>query len=296
MNTALCSDYAEKFRYLFLPAGTNVTYRAQGVFDFPVGAVLIKTFAYPADFRAPAEKLRFIETRLLVHRAGGWAAFTYVWNEQQNEAVLTRAGMRIGVSFFDAAGAERRIDYEVPNVNQCKQCHSLAGVVMPIGPKARNLNGGYFYADRTENQLAYWIRSGLLSGAPEPASVPVLPHWDDNAAALEGRARAYLDVNCAHCHNRQGLASNSGLYLTYDETDPSALGVFKRPVAAGKGSGGLSYSIVPGHPEQSILVYRMASTEPGVMMPQIGRSLSHREAVDLIREYIAGLKPAPDQN
>jgi hypothetical protein len=31
----------------------------------------------------------------------------------------------------------------------------------------------------------------------------------------------------------------------------------------------------------------MESTEPGVMMPQIGRTLSHTEAVKLIRDYIA---------
>jgi hypothetical protein len=53
---------------------------------------------------------------------------------------------------------------------------------------------------------------------------------------------------------------------------------------------------VPGHPEQSILVYRMASTEPGVMMPQIGRTLSHKEAVALISDYISSLKPAAARN
>lgn len=292
LNTPLFSDYAEKFRYIYMPPGKMAQYRAQGVFSFPVGTTLIKTFAYPVDFRVPDSGLRLIETRLLIHRQDGWLALTYVWNEEQNRALLRRAGLRVDVSFLDKEGIARRIDYQVPNVNQCKQCHSSAGVITPIGLNARNLNGTYPYSEGVENQLVHWTRLGLVSGTPVAASVPELPRWDDAAAALEGRARAYLDVNCANCHNREGYASNSGLYLTYEETDPSALGILKRPVAAGRGSGGLSFSIAPGHPEQSILLYRMASTEPGVMMPQIGGTLSHREAVELIREYIASMKPA----
>jgi hypothetical protein len=134
---------------------------------------------------------------------------------------------------------------------------------------------------------------GLLTGAPDPHTAPVLPRWDDVTAPLEARARAYLDVNCGHCHNRAGLASNSGLYLTFEEADPTARGVGKRPVAAGKGSGNLSFSIAPGHPEESILLYRMASSEPGVMMPQIGRTVADDEAVKLIRKYIASLEATP---
>jgi uncharacterized repeat protein (TIGR03806 family) len=296
LNTPLFSDYALKFRYLFVPPGRTVAYREQGALDFPVGTTLVKTFAYPADFRSPDEKLRFIETRLLIHKPQGWVALTYVWNDAQDQAVLKRAGVRVPVSFIDVSGAEQRIDYQVPNVNQCKECHSLSGAIVPIGPKARNLNRDYVYADGAENQLAHWTKLGVLQGAPQPSAVARLPQWDDATAPLEGRSRAYLDVNCGHCHSRAGLASNSGLYLTFEESDPTALGIGKRPVAAGKGSGDLLFSIVPGHPEQSILVYRMASTEPGVMMPQIGRTLSHKEVVALISEYISSLKPAPARN
>jgi len=71
LNTPLFSDYAEKSRFLYLPPGTHAAYRAQGPLDLPVGATLIKTFAYPADFRHPAEKVRMLETRLLIHRRSG---------------------------------------------------------------------------------------------------------------------------------------------------------------------------------------------------------------------------------
>lgn len=290
LNTPLFSDYALKQRYVFLPPGAKASYRATGVLDLPVGATLIKTFAYPADFRRPGEKVRFVETRLLIHRKTGWVALAYVWNEAQTEAVLKRAGKRLDVDFIDIHGQPRHVDYAVPNANQCKECHSLGDELSPIGPKARNLNGDYAYPEGTENQLAHWTRAGMLAGAPAAAQAPRTAVWNDAAEPLEARARAYLDGNCGHCHNPRGAASNSGLFLDLEETRAPAIGVGKRPVAAGKGSGNLFFDIAPGDPDASIIVHRMASTEPGVMMPELGRSTVHDEGLALVRAYIASLK------
>jgi len=290
LNTPLFSDHAEKFRFLYLPRGTKAAYRAEGVLDFPVGATFVKTFAYPADLRRPTENVRYLETRLLIHKREGWVALAYVWNAEQTEAVLKRAGARLDAGFIDTHGQARRVDYAVPNQNQCKECHQLDKTLVPIGPKARNLNGTYAYAEGAENQLAHWSRLGLLTGAPKPEAAPRTARWDDPAEPLEARARAYLDANCAHCHNPRAVASNSGLFLNLEETRPAALGVGKGPVAAGRGSGGLRVGVEPGHPDASILAYRMASTEPGVMMPELGRSLTHEEGLALIRQYIAGMK------
>ncbi len=290
LNTPLFSDYAEKFRFLYLPPGARARYRADGVFDLPVGATLVKTFAYPADLRRPTEAVRYLETRLLIRKRSGWVALAYVWNGEQTEAVLKRAGARLDASFIDAQGRPRTVDYAVPNQNQCKECHQLAKRLVPVGPKARNLNGDFPYPEGPENQLAHWTRIGILAGAPSPAAAPRAARWDDPAEPLEARARAYLDVNCAHCHNRRAAASNSGLSLTLEETSAPALGIGKQPVAAGRGSGNLSVGIAPGHPDASILTYRMASTEPGVMMPELSRSLVHEEGLSLIRAWIAGMK------
>lgn len=294
LNAPLFSDYAEKFRYAYVPPGQAVAYRATGPLDFPVGTTLIKTFAYPADFRRPSDKVKFVETRLLIRKTDGWVATAYVWNEAQTEAVLKRAGARLAVDFTDAKGQPIHVDYAVPNVNQCKECHSANGVLTAIGPKARNLNGDFAYGRNPENQLAHWTRLGLLTGAPKPADAPSTAIWNDAKAPLEARARAYLDANCAHCHSPAGMASNSGLFLDLEETRPAAQGFGKRPVAAGRGSGGLEVAIAPGEPDRSILLYRMKSTEPGVMMPELSRSLIHAEGVELVRAYIASLqKEAP---
>ena len=289
LNTPLFSDYAEKFRLVFLPPGTAAQYAPEGALAFPVGAVLVKTFAYPADLRRPDANIRYVETRLLIHQASGWVARTYLWNADQTEAVLKRAGARVDVNFVDDRGRTRTVDYALPNQNQCKECHQLDKTITPIGPKARNLNGDFAYAEGHENQLLHWTRKGLLTGAPAPDAAPRTVRWDDTAAPVEARARAYLDANCAHCHNPRAVASNSGLFLGVEESRPAALGVGKQPVAAGRGAGNLSVGIDPGHPDTSIVAYRMASSEPGVMMPELGRSVIHEEGLALIRQWIAGM-------
>lgn len=279
LATPLFSDYAEKYRFAYVPAGKRIAYRADGVMAFPVGSVLIKSFGYPADLRKPSENLRILETRLLIHRASGWVALPYVWNADGSDATLKRAGTRIDVSWTHLDGQVKNISYAVPNVNQCKGCHSLDGVMTPIGPKARNLDQGF-------------LSTAAIDGLPD--KIDPLPAWNNPASgSVDARARAYLDVNCAHCHNPRGPASNSGLFLNWEQGDRVALGIGKRPVAAGSGAGQFSFDIAPGHPERSIMLYRLASIEPGIAMPELGRATAHQEGLALLSEWIKAM-PAED--
>ena len=288
LNTPLYSDGALKFRYVFVPPGATAHYRDEGVFAFPVGTVLIKTFAFAADMRQPTENVRFLETRLLIHRADGWVALPYVWNEAQTEARLSPIGASIPASFTNEQGQATALDWAVPNRNQCKGCHDLAGALTPIGPTAHNLNREIAAADGAANQLIHWQVENILDDIP--AAPPRAPNaYDPASGSVEARARAYLHVNCAHCHNPDGPAHTSGLDLRLSNNDPIQWGVFKRPVAAGRGSAGFDFSIEPGHPERSILLHRMQSTDPGTMMPELGRQLVDERAIALMREWIAGM-------
>ena len=131
---------------------------------------------------------------------------------------------------------------------------------------------------------------GLLSGAPPPAQAPKLAVWDDPTTGdTATRARAYLQANCSYCHNGERRGANDGPLTLHTETDAYTLGICKPPVAAGKAAEDEHYDIVPGHPEQSILLYRMQSTAPSIMMPEIGRSLEDVEAAELVSDWIAGL-------
>ena len=71
--------------------------------------------------------------------------------------------------------------------------------------------------------------------------------------------------------------------------NPAKFGVNKIPVAAGHGSGGRAYDIVPGKPGESILLYRIESKDPSIAMPSVGKNLVPVEAATLIREWIEQL-------
>lgn len=292
LNTPLFSDYALKTRMVWLPPGTHASYDPKDAFDLPVGALVAKTFGFAPDLRTPGENVRLVETRILVRTAAGWKGWPYVWDADQQDATLTPAGGIVPLAFTSASGEAVHAEYLIPNVNQCKKCHADAadGESHLLGPSARQLNRDFAYADGTENELAHWSRLGILEGAPPPQQAPRLAVWNDPATGtVAERARAYLDANCGHCHNPGGPARVSGLFLRADVTEPYRYGVCKSPVAAGNGSGGYQYDVVPGDPGHSILPYRLASTDPKVMMPELGRSVVHEEGLALIREWIASL-------
>jgi uncharacterized repeat protein (TIGR03806 family) len=288
LNTPLFTDHAEKLRFVKLPAGESVPYNDTAVFDFPVGTALIKTFYYPVDFRDPSKGRKIMETRILLHEANGWKALPYIWNESQTDAELDVSGESTSVSYTDPQGKKRSHAYVVPNMNQCKGCHNKAEKMMPIGPSAWQLNGEHDYRPVKENQLAHWASSGILKSYEGHAPKGVI--WNDpSTGSVDERARVWLDINCAHCHRGDGPASTSGLHLGWQEQDKLKIGIGKTPVAAGRGSGNLRFSIVPGKPDESIILYRIRSTDPGIMMPELGRTQMQPEAVALIREWIAQL-------
>ncbi|MTI39737.1 hypothetical protein E1140_09550 [Fulvivirga lutimaris] len=280
INSALFSDYAFKARFIKLPKDSAMGYQPSSTLDFPVGSVLIKNFYYPEDFNKPDGKMRILETRLLVHENEGWLAVPYVWNKEQTEAHLEVAGATVAASWKDTKGVTIDLNYSVPNQVQCKSCHERNGKFSPIGPNARQLN--------RDGQLEQWKEAGLLTGLPEN-HIPKLTNYNDETALIKDRARAWLEINCAHCHSPEGPAKNTGLYLFASQTDDYKLGLNKPPVAAGRGSGGLKYGIVPGNAENSILYHRIKSLDPGVMMPELGRKMEHKEGVALIKEWIDGM-------
>ena len=287
VNAPLFTDYAHKLRTVHTPEPAAV--RADGSLDFPVGTVISKTFYYPesdgavrktADLTPGGIDLsahRVIETRLLVRRAGGWDPVSYVWNDDGSEATLKRTGAVVRLASVDLAGPGGDFAYVVPNENQCTGCHATdasSKALHPLGATAPQ------FRDRSKMVVA-----GVMSpGVFEPVA-----DYRDAELPLDVRARAYLEGNCAHCHNPVGPADTSGLDLSLSADSDLVLGTCKPPIAAGAGTGGHLFSVVPGEPDASIMPYRMASTDPGAMMPELGRTLAHAEGVQLIRDWIAAM-------
>jgi len=313
LNTPLFTDYALKMRTVWMPEGEAAIYNADDEFEFPVGTIISKTFHYEkaAGWSAIAPKVirsdqesglddqgqldldqyALIETRLLVRYKDGWRAYPYVWNSDQNEAWLEIAGDIRNLSLVDASGSLDFL-YVVPDVNQCAGCHApnhTDADIRPIGPKARHLNRRYDYGEMQANQIEHWRQAGVLVNINDP--IPASARWaGPGQASIEERARAYLDINCAHCHNSAGAADTSGLHLNIEAPLDRNFGICKSPTAVGQGSGDRLYDIYPGKPEESILIYRMEHTDPAIAMPELGRSTVHTEGVLIVSEWIAGLE------
>ncbi|MCE2894509.1 MAG: hypothetical protein LW721_08715 [Flammeovirgaceae bacterium] len=288
LNSPLFSDYAFKKRFVKIPPGQKAKYHPTEVLDFPEGTILIKNFYYPADFKQPQKSIRLLETRLLILEKSEWRPLSYIWNDEQTDAFLEVAGKSIDVSWTHYDRSIKKISYSVPNLNQCKGCHLKGDKVMPIGPSARQLNG--VLPGENKIQLAKWKEASLIENLPPLEAIPRLANYENEKESINLRARAWLEINCAHCHRSDGSAKTSGLHLLASINQSSVLGVGKAPVAAGKGSGGRLYGIVPGKPYESILQFRIESTHPGIMMPEVGRKLVHTEGVELVRKWIAEMK------
>ena len=286
LNEPLFSDHALKLRTLYLPPGTAARYVERDAFDLPVGSIVTKTFFYQRGaqgaYKRGAHRGRtidrsrhdLVETRLLVRQADGWDALPYVW--QGDEAVLDLTGELIPMAFED-----QNFVYSVPSRNECGSCHvtdHTAGSLQPIGLKARHLPAAFQQALAAEQ---------LLTAVP--TDIPQAAPLNDPMASIDERARAYLDINCGHCHNAQGAADTSGLLLDYHTESLRALGRCKPPIASGRGSGNRAYGIVPGAPDESILIYRMGTTAPGERMPEVGRALPHEQGIEVLRQWIAQL-------
>ncbi|NWN91903.1 hypothetical protein HLV39_10415 [Marinobacter adhaerens] len=316
LSTALFSDYTSKYRFIFVPEGKKATYSASEVLEFPEGTVITKTFALPENTAMRDQGERVIETRLLIHRADGWAALPYYW-DSESDATLAIAGKRLsGLSTINNQGEQITFDYTVPKAADCSSCHSvvpnLAGaddereqIFLPIGPKARYLNKDHTYADGTVyNQLQYMAEGGLLTDLPSDFQrIEKAPVFNDEVSLaalsedeLNDAARAYLDINCAHCHRGSDLtlppdyagpAGSSGVQLEYNRdfaSDPKKFGVCKEPIAGGQD--GYPYDVVPGNPDESYLLFRMKTVDSRHKMPELARNTEHREGAALISDWI----------
>lgn len=291
--SALFSDYAHKKRFIWLPKNTHATYNGDGnVFEFPVGAAIIKTFYY--DHVQPSNTTKIVETRLLIRKSGGWQAYTYVWNDEQTDALLeaTGNGLHKAINWIDDNGVNRNVNYWIPSQTECITCHKInpnqiGEITIPIGPKPQNLNTTYNYTTGAENQITKWKTLGILGNdVPNLSSIHSTVDWRDTSKSLELRARSYIDINCAHCHREGGHCAYVAQRFNFSNTDLHSFGVCLVPLFNIPNG---PFIINGGNADYSDMIIRMNSTQGDVMMPYIGRSLVHQEGVQLMKDWINSL-------
>jgi uncharacterized repeat protein (TIGR03806 family) len=298
VNSPLWSDGASKSRFIALPAGGKIEFSPTDAWRFPEGTVLVKTFSLAMRSNDPSSSRR-LETRLLHFEEGQWRYYTYVWNDEQSDALLLGEEARdIPLTITDSAapGGRRMQTWHVPSRVECTVCHNQAPG-FTLGLTTAQLNRTHDYGGIADNQLRVFSHLDLFTqpiansykrsdpAAPSP-KVLRLPDPYDASEPLENRARAYLHANCSHCHRMWG-GGNATFNLLY--TNPLRENRIIDTVPD-HGSFGIADArlLAPGHPERSVILERMGKLGIG-RMPLLATSVVDEQAVALVRDWIASL-------
>lgn len=282
LNSTLFSDYAKKKRFIWMPNNYKASFVNENApLDFPIGTILIKNFYY--DNVLPANTTQIIETRLMIKKQEGWVFANYAWNNEQTDAAYDLSGSYIDVQ-WQQEGEVKSVQYRIPAESNCHTCHKVMEVAQPIGPKPRNLNLTYNYNDGPANQLDKFVSIGYLENSL-PATIASLPNYNDTSETLENRVRAYLEINCAHCHSEETHCAYRPMRFDYSETsNHTNIGVC---VDADTDLGfDLGHIVEPGDARNSVLHFRLNTTEPSERMPLLARTIVHAEGVQLIEDWI----------
>lgn len=308
--SSLFTDYAHKKRFVWMPNGTTSTFNGdENTLELPVGAALIKTFYYEnVQNSTPVGGTRIIETRVMIRKASGWIFADYVWNDEQTEALLDLNGSYTDISWKDENNVVKSTSYRIPNEVQCIICHKSTQLVngvpttinVPIGIKPQNLNFNKSYGATSVNQLTKWIQEGYLTdNFTLPTAENTTVNYNDLTKTISQRARSYVDINCAHCHQNNHHCDYRPMRFSYKETGaPNGLGLTNMGVCVDTQDmqdfdSSFSSIVNPGNINRSMMHFRLNTTNEAYRMPLHGRTIIHEEGVVLIEDWINSLTACP---
>jgi uncharacterized repeat protein (TIGR03806 family) len=295
VNAPLWSDGASAERFLAVPGDGTIGLDPQGIWRFPDGSVLVRTVSIEQEPAKPASRRR-VETQVLHLEADAWRPYSYVWNDDQTDAVLADAVGATRSVVVQAPAGRRELTYRVHARTECILCHNpwvekkttVFGIqsASPLGVNTPQLNKSCGPGALDANQLAAWHKLGLLAWTPDLSRLPKLVDPYDNLADLERRARSYLHANCAHCHqfNAGGTAN---IALGYDLPLDRTRMIGERPIQGTFQIAGARV-IAPGDPASSVLYYRVSKLGGG-RMPRIGSDVVDERATRMIHDWIASM-------
>ena len=269
--------------------------------QFPADAVLVKTLSRDVlvDGR---EVRRRIETQLLHYDGEDWRGYSYAWRDDQTDADLVPsegAEKTLTVRPWFAPEERREQVWTFHSRTQCLTCHN-AWTEYTLAFNTAQLNTTRLVGGEFETSgLVHLAEGGFIrrvgdKDKPLPpfdealaAKLPYLSDTFGGAYTLDERARAYLHVNCAHCHRFGGGGGQVVLELDHTKSlkETGIVDVHPRQGDFGIADARL---VAPGYPHRSVLLYRMAKFGRG-RMPHIGSEVPHSFGVDLIDSWIRSL-------
>jgi len=295
INTEMWSDGAIAERFIALPGSSTISKFIKGDFSkgetkdawrFPSNTVFARTIYVELEKGNPKSR-RKLETQILHNTGADWRAYSYHWANDQKDAVLYEGdGKEESYLVKDpVTGKSSSWTWRYSNRTECMVCHlTRTGTVHSFAPF--QLDREITQADKKRNQLEA-LRSLGLFDYPDP-KYNRMASLDDESASVNDRARAYLHVNCSHCH-RFGGSGASTIDFRWELANDKILAIDAAPT---QGTFGLDnpHVITPGRPQESVLLYRFAKLGRG-HMPYLGAQEVDLTATKLLERWIREMKP-----
>lgn len=256
----------------------------KGEWSYPDGAVLGKTISLKV---APGRERR-LETQILHRNGVYWDAYSYVWNDAEDDATLSLDSFDRRFDIQDETGV-RSQTWHFASSTECILCHTTRRGSI-YGFRATQLDRDFDYGEVTANQLDTFAHIGLF--AERSSNPPKTISPGDTTQSLEARARSYLHLNCATCHCRGGGGSAS--IELVDTLSLERTRIVSKPT---QGAFGIvdPWIVAPGDPLRSVLYYRMIKTGRG-RMPHFGSQLVDHSGSRLIHDWIVQMESDAEQN
>lgn len=258
-------DGANVRHFVSIPNDETISFDPAGDWDLPSGSVVVKHLMIAAE--GNPEK-PFTTSVLFRQESGNWQAANYYWNEQGTDATLVTETVNV-----NDGGLEPRTR-AVQSAADCGSCHTGSGSKDPLGLHARQFNTSFDYSGVVDNQLDAFNHVGMFSQTINESEDFAAYHApDDTQASTTDRARAYMDVNCSHCH------SSSFMDLRFD-TPLSGTRLIDITTTSEKAR------LRPYDPDNSLI--HIYQTTDGNRMPK-GSRYTNPQADQLFRDWINGV-------
>lgn len=284
IHEPMWQDGARSVRHVALPGNsaihTDIQYqgtRRRVSTTWPSNSVLAKTISL---------RDQPVETQILHYDGNAWNGYSYHWNRSGTDADLVPAdGGEFEVKNPRAWSGGKH--YRVSSRAECMRCHSMWNQFTPAFEPMQLLGFGG-HTNKPAHEIA--VALGLANADFFNQNLNGHLQTSKRGGSLEKRARSWLHANCAHCHRRHG-GGTAPLEVNFERAISESFTLWQKPT---RGDFGLTKPsvIVPGHPERSILTYRVSSIGAG-HMPPIGPREVDPNGAKLLWQWVAGM---PSEN
>ncbi len=308
INAPQWLDGAVAERWIAIPNDLKA-YWGKGVWGddkpfYPKNTVLVRTITLP---KAPTSP-KHVETQLLHYDGRQWHAYSYAWNDSQDDAELVPAsGAEHPYMVGDATAKDgaRRQNWHYASRTQCMTCHNVwCDYALAFNAPQLDRMAKLTPEGPERNQLQAFRELGLLhephvepppkrkpnQPPPPPPEKIALTNPYDAAGNLNERARSYLHVNCSQCH-RFGGGGTALIDVRKEQHREELKAIDQRPLLGDFGLEGARL-ICTGDPARSVLLYRTSKLGRG-RMPHIGSELVDVDGVRMLEQWIQSLGAPP---